>query len=479
LAVGPIATALVCASLLVGFTSSRDAADRIAPQRASSPDPVAVTQERDQSDTSSGSLEQDDSDLDPVDEYRTALALLKDNYYGSAIDERRQRALTYEAIRGMLNSLQDPFSSFLDPSEWQQFQANVTRGDFEGIGALLQEGRPYTRIEEPIEGGPADKAGIRAGDEILRVGNVSTAGRTVDDVIGMVKGPSGTRVAVMFARGKRTFSIILTRARVELPIVKYWMEDPRARIGHIVLQEFNEKSLDQLNRAFASLEQQGMKALVFDLRGNPGGLLDVAVQLASIFIPRNSVAALKNNAVIIREGSGREQGRPLEMVDSTYTRRVPLVLLVNDNSASASEIVAGAIRDYGAGLLIGDRTYGKGCVQTLFPLDDGSCLRLTTALYYPPRHYDINYKQDEDHNRIPNTGGLLPDLMVPQAPDWKAGEFLTDKDAIHDTQLQAALAFLRDRLNGMPVSTAEHLVEVQFKNANARLAEAPTPSDLK
>lgn len=387
----------------------------------------------------------------PVEDYSDALALLRKNYYGTPLDARKRQQLTYEAIRGMLFSLRDQFTSFLDPDEWMQMEA-TTKGDFEGIGAMLSQEGPETRVVEPIETGPAEKAGIHTDDIIARVDGLPVLGKDLNDVVRLIKGKEGTKVRLGIVRDRKPLEFVITRSRVEPPIVKFWMEDSQAKIGHILLKEFNEKSLDQMNRAFESLQSQGMRALIFDLRYNPGGLLETAIDVASVFVPQqNEKPELKNVAVYIKEGNGHEVGRTLRDVDSAYTHPVPLVLLVNDNSASASEIVSGAIKDYGIGTLIGTRTFGKGRVQTLFPLKDGSALRLTTALYYPPKHYDINFKRNEDGERIPGTGGVLPDIEVNQSPKWKTEDF---KDKADDTQLQAALGFLRAKLNGVATAQA-------------------------
>src|SRR5579875_2446382 len=417
---GPLIVSVVFLALLAGFASKSLSQSALQPRFH----PVRFLQSDDV--TQAPQNAKNSADAEAM--YAEGLSLLRKYYYGS-IGENKTRQLTYDAIRGMLLTLHDPFTSFLDPDEWLQFQETTTRGDFEGIGTMLRADPPRIIVDEVIEGGPAEHVGMKAGD-------------------------------------------VITRARVEPPVVKYWMEDPKYKIGHIYLSEFNEKSLEQLNKAFSALQAQGMRALVFDLRSDPGGLLEKAVEIASIFIPKNSVPALHNNVVIIHEGDGQEQGRKLENVDTPYKHRVPLVVLVNDSSASASEIVTGAIKDYGAGTIIGQRTYGKGCVQTLFQLDDGSCLRLTTALYYPPKHYDINYQQDENHNRIPGTGGILPDIEVLPEPNWQG---LNDK--AHDKQLQAALTFLRDRLNGMSVAQATAAVKEAFSpKTTAEAAKSATTS---
>ena len=277
------------------------------------------------------------------------------------------------------------------------------------------------------------------------------AGQDVNEVVRHIKGKRGTKVRLTIARGKQTLDFTLPRSLVEPIVVKYWMEDTQAKVGRILLKEFNKKSVDQMNKAFDALQAQGMRALILDLRYNPGGLLDSAIDVASVFIPENKNPDLHNVVVWMREGSGGEQKRLLGAVDTTYTHKVPLALLVNGGSASASEIVSGAIKDYGIATLIGERTYGKGRVQTLIPLQDNSALRLTTQLYYPPKHHDINFKRDEDGSRIEGTGGILPDITVKQSPKWKPEDW---NDKANDTQLHAAVDFLRSRLGGSTIAQA-------------------------
>jgi len=392
---------------------------------------------------------------DPLDNYRSTLALLKKNYYSGPIDSRRTRQLTYEAIRGMLGSLRDQFTSFLDPDDWSQMKA-TTEGDFEGIGALLEQEGSQVRIVRPIETSPAEAAGIRTDDVVVSVDGDNVRGMNVNDVVRKIKGQEGTKMRLGIQRGKTVLEFSLTRALIEPPVVQHWMEDGSNKIGHIVLSEFNEKSVAQMQRAYSDLSNQGMRALVFDLRYNPGGLLDTAEDVASLFIPKDQDSDLKNVVVYIHEGSGKEKGDRLR-TPGFGMKRMPMVVLVNGNSASAAEIVSGAIKDYGIATLMGERTYGKGRVQTLYPLDDGSALRLTTALYYPPRHYDINFERDPDGSKIEGTGGILPDIEVKQSPRWHAEDF---KDKINDLQLQAALDFLRSRLNGKSVAEAREQLQI-------------------
>ena len=451
-AILPVGAVMVTAPILVGYASIRHSmrVDRAVEQQVVRFDPKSSTHRLSNTASEDKSGKSDGNAADPVEDYKTALELLQKNYYGANIDKKKQHQLTYEAIRGMVGSLKDQFSSFLDPDDWAQMQA-TTEGDFEGIGTILAQDGAAVRIVEVVEGSPAEKAGVHADDVVTRVDGINMAGQDMNEVVRHIKGKRGTKARLTVARGKQSLDFTLARSLVEPIVVKYWMEDNQAKVGRILLKEFNKKSVDQMNKAFDALQAQGMRALILDLRYNPGGLLDSAIDIASIFIPENKNADLHNVVVWMREGSGGEQKRLLGPVDTTYTRKVPLALLVNGGSASASEIVSGAIKDYGIATLIGERTYGKGRVQTLIPLQDNSALRLTTQLYYPPKHHDLNFKRDEDGSRIDGTGGILPDIEVKQSPKWKPEDW---NDKTNDTQLHAAVDFLRSRLGGSTIAQA-------------------------
>ncbi len=376
----------------------------------------------------------------PLGSYQQALGILKTEYYGDAITPTKSKELTYAAIRGMLYSLNDPFTSFLDPKEWKSMQ-QTTRGDFEGIGAELEQLGQEIRVRRPIAETPAYKIGIKPGDVLFSIETynkgvltktTSTRGKSINDIVDIIKGPAGTKVGINIVRKGAPIHYLITRAHVEPPIVRYWMEDNDNKIGHIVLSEFNEKSDFQLDKAWASLEAQGMKALVFDLRYNPGGLLKTAVDVGSRFIESGPV-------VIIQEKNGQRAKLNVDP-DQHNHKRVPMVVLLNENSASASEIVAGAIKDNQAATIVGEHSFGKGLVQTLFPLDDGSALRLTTAKYFTSLGNDISNKYDDDHRPMFGTGGIKPDVVVKQSEDWVDQNF---DDKKNDTQLQKALEILR------------------------------------
>lgn len=371
----------------------------------------------------------------PVELYWDVLSRLRSHYY----QQVNEKQLTYAAIRGMLASLHDPYTRFMDPTEYRSMQED-TRGDFFGIGAQLQEKEGQIVIYRPIEGSPADKAGIKAGDVIVEVDRKPVAGMRVDDVVKKIRGPRGTKVELTIRRKgeAKLLHISIVRDLITSPVVYSYMEDEKLGIGRIRLEQFNEKCDQLLVQKVRELEAKGLRALILDLRYNPGGLLNVAVDVASRFIDNGVV-------VLIQEKNGQitklhaERGRSL--------KPYPLVVLVNEWSASASEIVAGAIRDNKRGVIIGETTFGKGLVQTIFQLQDSSAVAITTAKYLTPSGHDLNRKVDPDGNEI-RRGGIQPDIVVKQS------EEMTDiDDRAHDVQLQKAVEYLREKLTAPKVAS--------------------------
>jgi len=371
----------------------------------------------------------------PVELYWDVLSRLRSHYY----QQVNEKQLTYAAIRGMLASLHDPYTRFMDPTEYRSMQED-TRGDFFGIGAQLQEKEGQIVIYRPIEGSPADKAGIKAGDVIVEVDRKPVAGMRVDDVVKKIRGPRGTKVELTIRRKgeAKLLHISIVRDLITSPVVYSYMEDEKLGIGRIRLEQFNEKCDQLLVQKVRELEAKGLRALILDLRYNPGGLLNVAVDVASRFIDNGVV-------VLIQEKNGKitklhaERGRAL--------KPYPLVVLVNEWSASASEIVAGAIRDNKRGVIIGETTFGKGLVQTIFQLQDSSAVAITTAKYLTPSGHDLNRKVDPDGNEI-RRGGIQPDIVVKQS------EEMTDiDDRAHDVQLQKAVEYLREKLTAPKVAS--------------------------
>lgn len=369
-------------------------------------------------------------DLDPVNTYSKVLQLIKDNYSGDK-PTPTDRLLTETAVRGMLAALDDPYTRYLNREEYRALREENT-GEFEGIGAQL-EGVPthegYVRISKPIPNGPAEKAGVKRGDLIAKVDGKSVVGLSVDEAVKLIRGKAGTAVHLTVLRrpDNKPHEITITRAPVEFEVVDYRLIGGEAGkpgdIGYISLAQFNEMADPKIEHAIKDMETRGMKGCVLDLRGNPGGLLDAAIDVSSRFIPAN------RGVVIIVESGGDREVR--KTIGRKYLEHWPLVVLVNGTSASASEIVSGAIKDNKAGLILGKTTFGKGLVQTVVPLEDGSACMITTAKYLTPNGNDINRSRTQ-------RGGVQPDVTVDVTED----EFLGGKDP----QLQRAIDLLHDNI---------------------------------
>jgi len=369
-----------------------------------------------------------------VDTYSAVMERLKADYYG---DDFSERELTYSAIRGMLAALggpyKDPFTRFMDPDEYKKMREE-NEGNFTGIGAQLdtnKSGEVY--VKEPLPDTPAMKSGVKSNDVILAVDGKSIKGLEINDVVKMIRGKADTKVRLTLRRTSKPkpFSITITRQVVQFQMVKSRMLDEKNGIGYIRLYQFNQKSDTQFDKAITDLEKERLRGLVFDLRANPGGLLQVAVEIGSRFIESGPV-------VIIQERGG--QRNPMYVVESKHNhKRYPLVVLVDKSSASASEIVSGAIKDNGTGTLLGVTTFGKGRVQTIMTLDDGSAVAITTAKYLTPKGDDIHHK------------GIRPDYIVEAAEDFDPNDPATD------VQLARAVEVLKVKMGLLPKSALDKL----------------------
>ncbi len=373
------------------------------------------------------------------------------------------RKLQDVAIKGMVGAVGDVYTEYWTPDEFKK-QMESTNGSFFGIGARLDVKDHKPLIIEPIPGSPAMMKGILAGDQILAVNGKSAVisnEQSLDEVIKRIKGPKGTKVTITIERkGRKPFDVTIVRDMVVSPVIESWMQDEERKIGYIRLDQFTENADEQFAAALSKLEAQGMKALLFDLRGNPGGLLNVARDLASRFLESGPVVWTKQ-----RQGEmesldvdpGKHRGR-------LHTGAYPVVVLVNGGSASASEIVSGAIQDGGVGFLVGTRTFGKGLVQTILPLGDRTgALKITTQQYYTRAKNDINLKRDEDGNPIGGSGGIRPDkIVVESEKDIEAQRTVMRENpgnrrlvAQISPQVKEAVQILRNRLDGKPFPESE------------------------
>ncbi len=394
--------------------------------------------------------ETDDVSVRPLETFQEVLSHLRRQYVSPI---RKEDELTYGAIRGMLAVLrsqpyEDRYSRFMTPDDFKSFQEE-NEGHFGGIGAqiglreidlppglakemkglvcpvcgadLSQPKRFQVVIVAPLPDSPAIRVGLRAGDYLLRVDDKLTAGMGLGEVVSMIKGPAGTSVKLQIAHEGQSKPIELkvTRAVVEVRSVEHRMTP--SGIGFLRINTFNDGTADMVADALKDLRSKEMRGLLLDLRDNAGGGLEVCVRAASQFIGTGPV-------VYIQERGGKPE--PRNAVDSQKPFSLPLVVITNLGTASAAEILAGAIQDAKLGTLVGTKTFGKGLVQTVIPLRDGSALVLTTARYFTPKMRDIDKK------------GIEPDIEVNQPESKEYITPLSDKDE----QGKKALGILRDMM---------------------------------
>ncbi len=327
------------------------------------------------------------SSYEELKTFTEVLSLIKKNY----VDEVKTKDLVESAIKGMVSSL-DPHSGYMTPDQYKELQVE-TKGEFGGLGIQIGVKDGVLTVIAPIEDTPAYRAGIKAGDKIVKIAGASTKNMGITDAVAKMRGPKGSPIVLGILREGWTepkdFNII--RDIIKIKSVKAKMMD--TSIGYIKLTQFQEATGDDLSAALANLKKSGMSSIILDLRNDPGGLLDSAVEVAEQFLPP------KQLVVYIKSRSG-EKKEYVTDGDKPYYTDLPMVVLVNQGSASASEIVAGALKDWKRAVIIGVQTFGKGSVQSLIPLSDGSGLRLTTAKYYTPSGTSIQ------------SIGITPDIIV-------------------------------------------------------------------
>jgi len=325
----------------------------------------------------------------------------------------------YGAIQKMLLSLDDPFTRFLDPEHYRSLQVN-TSGELTGVGLQIALNSQSGKLEvvAPIADSPADKAGIKAGDRIVKIEGISTENLTLDEAAAKMRGPSGTLVTLMIERdGEREKEFRIVRSRIALnPVIAELDSSKQGMpIGYLRLTQFNGNASMELAHAITSLEKKGAAAYILDLRNNPGGLLQSGIEIARLWLDSGTIVYTVNREGI--QGSFKASGSALTPD--------PLVILVNQGTASASEILAGALQDNGRAQLVGETTFGKGLIQSLFELSDGSGLAVTIAKYETPKHRDIHKL------------GIKPDKEISQHPITR--EQIGTQD---DLQYQAAVELL-------------------------------------
>src|SRR6185436_19385308 len=355
--------------------------------------------------------------------FTEVLSIVQNQY----VDETAPKELIYSAIKGTLRGL-DPHSSFLDPESYREMQVE-TSGSFGGLGIEITLKDDILTVVAPIDGTPAYRAGLHTGDRIIKIDGLSTKDMQLADAVKRMRGKPGTKVTISIVREGWTepkdFDIVREQIRVQ-SVKSVELGDG---IEYLKLRQFQEQSPHDLEAALEKFSKNGMKALILDLRNNPGGLLTAAVEVSEKFVDDGKL-------VVYTEGRVRNQNMRFTAHAKKPLRSVPMVILLNQGSASASEIVAGALQDWGRAMVVGTQSFGKGSVQTIIPLSDGSGLRLTTAKYFTPKGRSIHGK------------GITPDIVVEAPKETPAKDRpLPSPDPMEDlkkdVQLQRALDVIK------------------------------------
>lgn len=334
------------------------------------------------------------SNLNELKEVSDIMDIIIANHVGEK--ETSKRDLMHGAIKGMLQSLDDPYSIYFDKEDMESFKEDI-QGKYAGVGMVIQKKENEALVVvSPIEDTPAYKAGIKPKDKIIEIDGESTYNLTSSDCVKKLKGEPGTEVKIKIYResSKESRDITLTRAIVELKYVKHKVLPNK--LGYLRITQFGEDVYPDVKKAMDSLTKQGIEALILDLRSNPGGALDQSIKIASMFIESGKIVSVKGK-------TGQEQ---VYMREGKYYGDFPMAVLINEGSASASEIVSGALKDNKRAILVGEKSFGKGSVQSLIPLPDGDGVKLTIAKYYTPSGISIHGK------------GIEPDVKVVEDSDY-------------------------------------------------------------
>lgn len=377
----------------------------------------------------------------PRDEFNSKLdevrAYVRQFYYGKLDEHTLQR----KSIDGMMQAL-DPYCEYFTAEEWKEFEQEHLQGEFGGVGIIVEMDKDgFARVITPMEDTPAFSADIQPGDFILEVDGVELKGMTLTQIVKRIRGTIGTQVKLKIARqGKDPFEVVLTRAKIKINPVKHSMIDEDNKIGYIRITDFS-KMIEQFDKAADDLTAAGARALIVDLRSNSGGLLDQCVALADRFLDKGTIVKIESK---VKWKSREETAKPGDKLEA-----IPLAVLVNEGTASASEIFSGAIKDHGRGAIVGTHTWGKGLVQESFRLSDGSRVKLTIARYLTPNGNEINReagKYVEPTHKVV----ITPEEFGRIRKAWTDQQILKrpKPEPPADKQLDKALELLRTQLNG-------------------------------
>ncbi len=352
-------------------------------------------------------------DYKNIESFTEVLSKIEENY----VDETQAKDLIYGAIKGMVKTL-DPHSFFMTPDEYKELMIE-TKGEFSGVGIEITIKDDLLTVVSPIEGTPAFEAGIKAGDQIIKIEGKSTKDFTIHKAVKLIRGPKGTDIKLTIKRSgeEEPIAFVITRDIIPLTSVRYHIMP--FDIGYIRISNFRGNTGKELSDGLENLKENAeLKGLIIDIRNNPGGLLSQAVKVADKFLDSGVIVSIK----------GRDNKEEKSFAhENSDTRDCPIIVLVNEGSASASEIVAGALQDNKRALILGTPTFGKGSVQTLFPLSDGSGLKLTTALYHTPSGRSIQ------------ASGIEPDIAVPFIQPDKKTSLISTHAIIREKDLEGHL----------------------------------------
>lgn len=391
--------------------------------------------------------------LEEIQQLSAVFGLIKTDYV-EAVDDKK---LITDAISGMVSSL-DPHSQYFDKKSFKEFREGTT-GRFVGVGIEITMEDSLVKIVSPIEGSPADRAGLKSGDMITKIDDTAVRGLSLNEAVKRMRGEPQTKVTLTIFRKdeSRTFPVTITREEIKTQSVKGKVVEPG--YAWIRLSQFQERTVDDFVRKVEEIyrDEPQLKGLVLDLRNDPGGLLDAAVAISAAFLPENVTVVSTNGQLPDSKAtykaspefySRRGQGDPLKRLPAAI-KKVPLVVLVNEGSASASEIVAGALQDHQRATLMGSQTFGKGSVQTVRPLGPDTGIKLTTARYYTPNGRAIQAK------------GIVPDVMVDETAEGDLYAALRTREADLDKHLG----------NGQDAETKDEARESAREAALKRLEE--------
>ena len=359
--------------------------------------------------------------------FTEVLSIVQSQY----VDEVPPKELIYSAIKGTLRGL-DPHSSFLDPESYREMQVETT-GTFGGLGIEITLKDDVLTVVSPIDGTPAHRAGLQSGDRIVKIEGITTKDLSLTDAVKRMRGKPGTKITITITREGWTEPRDFTITREQIRVQSVRSQELEPGIGYVRLRQFQEQSPNDLEAALEKFTRnaQKLQGLVLDLRNDPGGLLTAAVEISEKFLEDGKL-------VVYTEGRVRNQSMRFTAHAKKPYLGFPIVVLVNQGSASASEIVAGALQDWGRGIVLGTQTFGKGSVQTIIPLSDGSGLRLTTAKYFTPKGRSIHGK------------GITPDIIVELSkvvaaadPAKPAVPPSPEEELKRDVQLQRAVDILK------------------------------------